>query len=526
VKITAGTRTADTRTAGIKEGPVNTRTKHARRGGIIVLLTLLLTLGTLGLGTRTLLAQTSGPVFALPGTLRQVFNRTYDTALVIADGREFGLVGETPALEQEIVALRANGPEFAVKVWGEYYDPIIDGNLPVIVVSGILPVIPAQPTATPTATVTPTATATLTPTATPSPTPTPDVPMAVVLPAAVNVRSGPSTDYPPITTATQGTTCTVIGRNQASTWWMLSCPGGSSGWVLGTLLRLSGPLDQVRVIPVAPPPTPVPPATYANWKSSFYANRDLAGDPARVQDLPNLSFNWGGGSPGGGVPEDDFSARFERTLELSNGLYELSVTVDDGVRVFINDQLVINDWQVGSARTRVARQMLNGATRLRVEYFEATGNAQIQFSINLVGSGSVWSASYFNNPDLLGSAVVARGEPTAATAPMDSVWGLGSPANGIPANRWSARWIGDFYFEQGDYRFTSNVDDGIRVYIDGIRILDMWQPGYHADVTNTFLNIGAGNHQIVVEYFDDTNAALIYLRWDRITGGGGGRLRD
>jgi hypothetical protein len=41
-------------------------------------------------------------------------------------------------------------------------------------------------------------------------------------------------------------------------------------------------------------------------------------------------------------------------------------------------------------------------------------------------------------------------------------------------------------------------------------------------VTNTFRALGAGNHQIVVEYFEDRANAFITVWWERLSSGGGG----
>jgi hypothetical protein len=465
-------------------------------------------------------ADAVGPVYALPGTLTGAVNRAYGTILTTADSTEYGLVGQTPDIEAQIVQLRLLGPDLEVKVWGDRFAAVNADEREVIVVSSILTTEAEDSTPVPSPENPETA-----PVATPTPVPTavstPAVPVAVITGASVNVRSGPGTEYPPVGSLVAGQTCTVIGRNQAITWWQLSCPGAvSGGWVFGELLALAGPVANVPVVQTAPPPTPAP--TFVNWRSSFFANRDLAGAPVLAVDLPTINFNWGNGSPGDDVPSDNFSARFERTLDFSYGTYEIAVTMDDGARLYIDDQRVLNDWNIGSARTQVVRQVLSGSRRLRLEYFEATGTARVQLSINLISSSEAWQVSYYANTALQGSPVVTRGEPRAGSFPLDYNWGGGAPANGVSADNWSARWVGSFSFDNGDYRFSANVDDGIRVYIDGIRIIDRWQNGYQVDVNNTFRNLGAGNHQIIVEYYEATGNALLRVSWQRVGGGGGG----
>jgi hypothetical protein len=498
---------------------------------ILAVMVVLLAVG------QPILAQAVGPVYALPGTLTRAINRSYDTILTIANGTQYGLVGQTPDIEGQIVLYREQGAEFEVKVWGDRYPAASESELEYIVVSSILPAVVVTPTAAPTteATATPTVaapTATPVPTATPQPTvaPTPVVPVAVVQAANVNVRGGPGTEYPRVGSLVAGQTCAVTGRNGAASWWQLSCPG-VNGWVLGDLLALGGPISTVSVVQTAPPPTPAPPATFFGWRSSFFSNQNLSGNPVLIVDQPEINFNWGTGSPGTGVPVDNFSARFERTLDLTYGTYEVAVTMDDGARVYIDDVLMINAWNAGDARTRSLQVVLSGARRFRVEYFEVGGTAQLQFRVNLISSSEAWTATYHNGIGFGSTPILTRGEPRSNRYQLDYNWGRGAPAPGLPVDQFSVRWIGTFNFEGGDYRFNAVTDDGIRVYIDGILILDRWQNGYYDNVTNTFRSLGAGNHQIVVEYYEAYGDALVRVWWERLSsgdGGGGGsdRPRD
>ena len=122
---------------------------------------------------------------------------------------------------------------------------------------------PAQPTMTSAPTVAP---ATATPEA---PTVTPEPPTAVAsptsevsrlsAPAAVNVRSGPGTNYAQIGRLQAGQSFAITGKNPAGDWWQFDF-NGRSGWVLKELVRASGG-ERVQVAAnISPPPTarPVP----------------------------------------------------------------------------------------------------------------------------------------------------------------------------------------------------------------------------------------------------------------------------
>jgi len=474
-------------------------------------------------------AQAIGPVYALPGTLSHAVNRSYDTILTIASGNQYGLVGQTPDIEAQIVEFRTLGETFQVKVWGDRYPAATEDDLEVIVVSNIQPATPATPTSLPSATAAPTDVPV--PTATPAPVtpPTPAVPFAVISAATVNVRSGPSTDYPVVGSAVAGQSCAVTGRNQEATWWQLSCTGGISGWAFGELLALAGPINTVGIVQTALPPTPLPPTTFTGWKATYYNNPYVHGDPVLTVDSPDINFNWGSGSPGPGVKSDGFSARFDRTINFAFGTYELAVTMDDGANVFVDDQPIIGAWNVSPVRTRSSQMVLSGSKRIRVDYFELTGASQLQFSIRLVSASEAWQATYYNGTNF-GPPLLTRGEPRSGSYQLDYNWGRGSPAPQVPIDQFSARWTGAFNFEGGDYTFHATSDDGVRVYIDGIVVINHWQNGLFTNLQNTFRNLGAGNHQILVEYYESYGDAQIRVWWERTgssnSGGNSGRPRE
>lgn len=95
-------------------------------------------------------------------------------------------------------------------------------------------------TASPTPTLTPTPTATATPrpslTAPPSPTATPN-PTGRVIIDQVNIRQGPGLEYPVADIAANGTTYTIVARNEQGSWLQVCCTrAGALGWVAAALI--------------------------------------------------------------------------------------------------------------------------------------------------------------------------------------------------------------------------------------------------------------------------------------------------
>ncbi len=97
-----------------------------------------------------------------------------------------------------------------------------------------------------------TSTATLTPTTPPAAA----TPFAVVNADSVNVRSGPSTDYPVQGRLDAGASVAIVGKNVAGDWWKICCVDGNQGWVKGSLVEGQGDLATVLAIADVPPPPP------------------------------------------------------------------------------------------------------------------------------------------------------------------------------------------------------------------------------------------------------------------------------
>lgn len=123
------------------------------------------------------------------------------------------------------------------------------------------------------------------------------------------------------------------------------------------------------------------------WLGSYWNNDSLAGPPVLVRWDPAIDFYWKGLSPDTSIPVDHFSARWTRTVNFNAGTYEFRATMDDGMRVWVDGKLIINDWNEGKERTDVAQvQLSNGPHELRVDYFELGGTAVAGFTWVLVSS--------------------------------------------------------------------------------------------------------------------------------------------
>jgi hypothetical protein len=222
-----------------------------------------------------------------------------------------------------------------------------------------------------------------------------------------------------------------------------------------------------------------------------------------------VRFNWGLGSPAANIGADFFSIRWTSNQWFDAGDYLFQAVVDDGVRVFVDNVAVVNAWQDGSARTvSGSRTLSDGWHTVRVEYYERTGQAQVDLSWQRQQFFPEWRGEYFNNSSLAGAPALVRNDVQVA---FD--WGLASPAPNIPVDNFSARWTRNFYFlTAGNYRFVVRVDDGARVLLDDVLIMNGWTDGPARDyVVERWYN--AGWHKIEVQYYEHLGGALIFFNW-------------
>ena len=255
-----------------------------------------------------------------------------------------------------------------------------------------------------------------------------------------------------------------------------------------------------------------PAAAQGSWYAEYFANRDLVGAPALARYEDKLHFEWGTGSPGSGVPADGFSARWTRDEWFESGTYRFSYRSDDGIRVWVGDTLVVDDWRDRQATwSSVDRVVPRGTQRVRVEYYENSGTASVEVKWERVKGGSGWRAQYFDNRKLKGSPILARYDPA-----IDFDWKEGSPDPAIPADDFSVRWTRTLGFTPGTYRFYASCDDGVRISIDGIRIVDAWRDQKLPNTQSGDITLADGQHTVVVEYYEHGGEASAHVWWNQL----------
>jgi len=123
-------------------------------------------------------------------------------------------------------------------------------------------------------------------------------------------------------------------------------------------------------------PTPTPTSTalvITDWRGEYFANRELQGNPVLIRNDGYVDFNWGEGSPAPTIPVNGFSARWTRTRQFREGTFHFTIVVDDGVRLWVDNTLLINEWHDGLSTYAADLHLTAGAHALRIEYYENTG---------------------------------------------------------------------------------------------------------------------------------------------------------
>jgi hypothetical protein len=72
---------------------------------------------------------------------------------------------------------------------------------------------------------------------------------------------------------------------------------------------------------------------------------------------------------------------------------------------------------------------------------------------------------------------------------------------------------GQFYFTPGDYNFIAQSDDGVRVYIDNLLVINAWFDG-RVEASNRFNQIGEGYHTLRIEYYERSGNAYVRVLWE------------
>lgn len=259
-----------------------------------------------------------------------------------------------------------------------------------------------------------------------------------------------------------------------------------------------------------------PAAQTSGWWAEYFTNPGLKGNPAVARFEPAVDYDWGSGAPVSGIPADNFSVRWTQTMNFTAAPYRFTLTVNDGARLWIDGELIIDHWQVTDDPTFTATRTLTaGPHTIQIAYFEGTGNAVAKFSFERIDGDFEfypdWKGLYWNNKTLSGDPAWWRSDDK-----IGFDWGNGSPHPAVQVDNFSAQWTRAVTFETGTYRFYAFHDDGARAWVGDKQVINEW----HEQLVNLStgdLSLTAGTYFVRVEYFEATGLAQMGFWWEKIS---------
>ncbi len=354
----------------------------------------------------------------------------------------------------------------------------------------------------------------------------------------------------------QGTSASSRRRNRArrqprlraARWPALIAAGAAAG-LIGAFLLAPRPSSSDPVPLVLAPPTPIPitpsapglPMLVGDW-------RDFAVQPATGDDVSRRALLPGdrltvGLSGNATLAYADGTqvvvSRASRvTIPSSATVSEISLILEVGVLdADVAAQRPHHPMQVRTATaalevvgTRFRLSAAHGSSRLEVAHgsVRMTGagdkggtlvaagqSADTARSGTLVASLGGTGADrhglrgdYFDNLDFT-ELRFSRVDPV-----IDFNWGTDTPGPEISPETFSIRWSGFIQADYDeDYTFTSTMDDGVRLYIDGRLVIDRWDL-HKIETFSGEAHLPAGRRvPIVMEFYQDPHQSQVNLRW-------------
>jgi len=202
----------------------------------------------------------------------------------------------------------------------------------------------------------------------------------------------------------------------------------------------------------APVPVTLNIANAAGFRGEYYDNADFS-NLVSVRADPGINFNWGNGSPMAQMGVDGYSVRWSGSIRPRHTqTYTLTSETDDGVRVWLNGQLIINQWvdQGPTRHSATTALVADQPYDIVLEFYENGGGAMARL---------FWSSASQAEEIIPASRV---------TVPP--------PVNALPSVWLSAPLIGHAYLNGDTIAFSANASDSdgtiarVEFWADGVKL--------------------------------------------------------
>lgn len=277
--------------------------------------------------------------------------------------------------------------------------------------------------------------------------------------------------------------------------------------------------------------------------ATYYDNINFTNPKVnRVDD--NIDFQWKYGSPNLSMNSDTYSVRWQGQIapRFSED-YNFSVYSDDGVRLWIDGRLVVDNWTDHSPTENFGSIHLNAGTKydIKLEYFENSGESvarlfwasasqpkeivpSSQLFTNTVSAnqtqGTVLTASSSSNlvnglnAEYFSGKNFDSSKLKRTDSQINFTWRVSSPDPAIPQDNFAVRWTGQIVPRYSEaYTFYTLTDDGVRLWVNDVLIINNWSD--HAVTENRgTVNLEAGTkYNIKMEFYENWGEAAAILAW-------------
>jgi len=121
---------------------------------------------------------------------------------------------------------------------------------------------------------------------------------------------------------------------------------------------------------------------YFNYDGEMPAENFSSEKPVAEQSVDELYFAWWG-KPAEGVNEDKFATESSTTFDIAPGEYVIHLTSDDGARLYVDEEMILDHWNVHEPATDEIKVTLGGRHTIRIEHFEAGGFSTLGFRMGV-----------------------------------------------------------------------------------------------------------------------------------------------
>lgn len=294
-----------------------------------------------------------------------------------------------------------------------------------------------------------------------------------------------------------------------------------------------------------PKPTPVPKPTATKiapgtgLRGEYFDNIDLTNFKLTRVD-PTIDFYWGTNSPAKEVRDDEsYSVRWSGKIRPDfSEEYTFYITRDNGVRLWINNKLIVDKWDnlVGVDDAGKIFLQADKFYDIKLEYFNNCGDGyvKLEWSSKSIGKSVVPKENlYPSEAKNYGSTLPGDGfglfyeyfdednltnlKEKGVDSVIDFNWGVGSPTKAVSQDhKFSIRWKGFIQVPyDGDYVFYVTYDDGANLWVNDQLLIDKWTANEINTVKSKPIHLKAGQKIPIRLIYRNTNlAGMVRLEWE------------